>query len=337
MAHVAEWKRKEIAELRSILTGHSAVAIVGLDKIPARQLQQIRRGLRGQSELRMSRNRLIKRALEEASEERPGIDALEPYIHGNTAILATDMNPFKLYRTIASMETQAPAKPGDVVPQDIKLKKGPTPFKPGPIVGELQRVGIPAAIDSGKVVIRKDHVLLRAGDTVDAETAAVLARLEIMPMTVGIDTRAVYEDGTVFTADVLDVDIDSVRADIAAAHARAMNLALNAAYPTRATVRLLLAMAHRHALALAIEAGIPTRESLPHILAAAHVRMLALASRAPDALDHDLRSMLSSSSTDHAPRKEEAPPGEDQAVEEEKEEEEVGKDEAAAGLGALFG
>ena len=60
-------------------------------------------------------------------------------------------------------KSTAPAKPGDIAPEDIIVKEGETPFKPGPIVGELQKAGIPAAIEGGKIVIRKDKVLVEKG------------------------------------------------------------------------------------------------------------------------------------------------------------------------------
>ena len=61
-------------------------------------------------------------------------------------------------------KTAAPAKPGDIAPEDILVKAGDTPFKPGPIVGELQKAGIPAAIEGGKIVIKKDKVLVKKGE-----------------------------------------------------------------------------------------------------------------------------------------------------------------------------
>ena len=60
------------------------------------------------------------------------------------------------------------------------IKQGDTSFKPGPIVGELQKVGIPAAIESGKVVIKSDKLLVKEGETISAEVAQMLTKLETM-------------------------------------------------------------------------------------------------------------------------------------------------------------
>ena len=53
------------------------------------------------------------------------------------------------------------AKAGETAPEDIVIEKGPTSFKPGPIVGELQQAGIPAAIEGGKVRIRETKTVVK--------------------------------------------------------------------------------------------------------------------------------------------------------------------------------
>src|SRR4030042_545894 len=81
---------------------------------------------------------------------------------------------------------------------DIEIKAGDTPFKPGPIVGELQKAGIPAAIQEGKVIIKTDKVLVPAGEKIKPDIAQILTRLEIFPIDIGIGVNGVFEDGTVY-------------------------------------------------------------------------------------------------------------------------------------------
>ncbi len=95
-------------------------------------------------------------------------------------------------------QERRPGKAGDIAPEDIAVKAGETPFKPGPIVGELQKVGIPAGIEGGKIVIKKDKVLVEKGRRSPEELSKVLPQLEILPMTVGLDLRAAFEDGVLY-------------------------------------------------------------------------------------------------------------------------------------------
>jgi large subunit ribosomal protein L10 len=143
---------------------------------------------------------------------------------------------------------------------------GTTSFRPGPIVGELQHAGFPAAIEKGKVVLKKDTVIVAAGGTISREVAGMLTRLEIFPLQVGLELRAVVDGDTFYPPEVLGVDLDAHREEFARAHRRALGLAVEIAYPTAASTPLLVTRAHRRALLLAVAAGWPTPETITPIL-----------------------------------------------------------------------
>src|SRR2546422_217415 len=151
----------------------------------------------------------------------------------------------------------------------------------GPVVGELQKAGIPAAIERGKVVIRQDKLLVKTGQRIPRDVAQQLARLEIFPLVVGLDLRGAYEAGTVFRREALAIDDAIVRGQIGQAGRQAFALALEIAYVTRETIGPLLAKAHAQALGLAVESEVPTKESIKFLLAKAQAQMLALAARVP--------------------------------------------------------
>jgi large subunit ribosomal protein L10 len=219
---------------------------------------------------------------------------------------------------------------------DISVKKGPTGFPAGPILGELQQAGIPASIEKGKITITKDAVVVKEGQRIAPNVASCLARLGIEPMEIGLDVLCAYEDGTVFLPETLAVDETIVLADIQKAYQQAVNLSVNVAYPTKQTVPLLIAKAAREATALAVEATIFEPEVMDTILSRAHSQMMALALQLnEDALDDDLKEQVSSKASTQAPAP--AAVEEEKEAEEEEPEEEVSEEDAAAGLGALFG
>ncbi|HEC81358.1 MAG TPA: 50S ribosomal protein L10, partial [Thermoplasmatales archaeon] len=262
MAHVAKWKYKEVEELTSLLTKYPVVGVVEIGGIPAPQLQHMRAVLREIGILRATRNRLLLHALEEADKKVKGIKELSQGVKGQAAILATQVNPFKLFKYIKETKTNAPAKGGEIAKQDIEVKAGETPFKPGPIVGELQKAGIPAAIEGGKVVIKKDKVVVRAGETISPQLAQMLTRLEIYPIEIGMQLNAVYEDGNIFTPDVLDIDPDKFLADIRMAAQNSFALAVARTWITPQTIKPLIAKAYREAFAVATETAYPTKENI---------------------------------------------------------------------------
>lgn len=334
MAHVAAWKKEMVNHLKRIMIENPVVAVVSVEGIPGPQMQKMRADLRDHVQMKMTRNTLIKIALEEVSADRPGIDALKNAVDGQIAVVGTKLSPFKLFKEMEATKAPAPAKPGDIAPADIKVEAGETPFPPGPFVGELQKVGIPAAIEGGKIVIKKSKVLVKEGEEIPEDIAKVLPRLEIYPMVVGLYLRAAYEDGVVYTRDVLDIPDDYYPSMLAAAVNNALRLGVSIAYPAPETLPLLLAKAHREALSLAVEAAIPTKESIRLLLARADSHMLALASHMPELQDERLRQRIAASPPPAESVKEEK---KEAKPEEEEKEEEVSEEEAAAGLSALFG
>ena len=276
MAHVAEWKHKVVKELIDIFTGNKVIGIVEIGGIPAPQLQKMRRDLHGTATIRSAKNNLIFRALDDAEKQVKGISSLKDSVTGQTAIIATDMNPFRLFSQIKSTRTMAPAKGGETASHDIEIKAGETPFKPGPIVGELQKVGIPAAIQEGKVVIKNNKVLITQGQKIPADIAQMLTRLEIFPVEIGMDLNAVFEDGSIFKPDVLDINIDEILGRMRQASTNALNLAIEAGWYNKITIQPLLVKAHYNALTLALEQGIITKETINNLISKAHASMLAL-------------------------------------------------------------
>ena len=207
MAHVAEWKYNEVKTLTDLLTQNKVIGIVDIGSIPAPQMQKMRKNLHGTATIRSAKNNLINLAIDEAEKKVKGISSLKEIINGQAAIIATDMNPFKLSAKIKESRTNAPAKGGETASYDIEVNEGDTPFKPGPIVGELQKAGIPAAIQEGKVVIKTDKVIVPEGEKIPADVAQMLARLEIFPVEIGMTLNGVFEDGTIYKQDVLDLSL----------------------------------------------------------------------------------------------------------------------------------
>jgi large subunit ribosomal protein L10 len=342
MAHATQWKIDRVEELTNAMVSSPVVGIVNIHGIPAKQLSKMRARLRGHVGLLVTKRTLIDMALDKAAETRPGIEGLKEASEGQVGLVFTEENPFKLYKMMERTKTASPAKGGEEAPNDIVIKAGDTSFKPGPVIREFQQVGIPAAIERGKVVIKKDAVLVKAGEPIPKDLAAVLPRLDILPLMLGLDLQAAFEDGMLYEPEVLDVDTDALLGQFASGAAAAFNLAVNAKVFNEVTIGPLLTKGHTYGFNLAIEAGIMTPETVEPILARAHGRMLALASQIPDALDDDLKEALGSAAAaapapSEAPADEATKPDEEEDKKDEEEKEKVSEEDAAAGLSALFG
>jgi len=279
MAHVAQWKHGEVKEMTSLMTHHKIVGIIDIGGIPAPQLQQMRGNIRKIAEIRSGKNTLLIKALDEAEKHTKGISALKDEVRGQAALIVTDVNPFALFRQIKATRTNAPAKGGETAAKDIEVQAGDTPFKPGPIVGELQKAGIPAAISEGKVIIKSDKVLVEAGQKIPKELAQMLSRLDIFPIELGLNLHAVFENGSIYRPDVLDIDMDRFMGQLRTASLTALGLSMEAGWTNAQTIRPLLAKAYRSAFAIAMEKNIINKETMKSLLAKAQASMLSVSSQ----------------------------------------------------------
>jgi large subunit ribosomal protein L10 len=252
------------------LLSHKVTALVGVRGVPAAALQTMRRELRGRDHpIVVATNSSIGHAIERAAETRPSLRPLLEQVGDQTAILAAEGNPFSLAHELSRTRSPTPARGGEIAPADILVPAGTTSFKPGPIVGELQHAGFPAAIEKGKVVLKKDTLIVKAGGTISREVAGLLTRMDIRPLEVGLTLRAVVDGDTFYPSDVLAVDLDARRADFARAVVGALGVALELGVIAPETISRFITRAHRAALALAVAAGYPTPETVGPLFAQA--------------------------------------------------------------------
>lgn len=259
----AKWKVKEVEELAKKLKDSPVVAVVGIKGLPSKQMQEIRKKLKGQAEIRIVKNSLIRLAMEKS--KREGIKQLEGNITDSTAVIFTKENPFKLCQALASSRVKMAAKPGSIAPDDIVVPAGDTPFKPGPIIGDLQTVGIKAKIQGPIIAVIQDSPVIKKGEKFSAKLASVLAQMEIFPMEIGIEIRAALEQGVVYAADVLSISTESVTADIITAHRNAINLAVEAMIFNKTSTPVLLEKGVRNARSVAAEAKLDMGEKLAEV------------------------------------------------------------------------
>jgi large subunit ribosomal protein L10 len=294
---VAPWKQEVVGELVEKLERYPVVGVLDIADLPAAQFQQMRRKLGEQAEIIVSKNTLLKISLEQAAEQKdPKLRELIDHLYGPTGLILAHVNPFKLNKVLRESKTNAPARPGSRSPRDIVIPAGETDFAPGPVVGDLQRAGIKARIQAGKVVILEDCPILKEGDVISKEVADVLAKFDIRPLELGLKLRAAYEAGMVFSDEVLEIDEKRVIGQLQEASVSALNLAVNVNYPTSVTISLMIVKASAAAQNLALNVCLPVSQIMPVLLARARAEMEGLATavgvKDPRALDDDLRTML---------------------------------------------
>jgi large subunit ribosomal protein LP0 len=97
-----------------------------------------------------------------------------------------------------------------------------------------------------------DTDLIEEGEKVTASQAALLQKLNIEPFTYGLVLKAVYDNGSLFSAKVLDITDEVLAAKFSEAVSKLAAVSLAMGYPTQASVPHSIANAFKAVLAVTI-------------------------------------------------------------------------------------
>jgi large subunit ribosomal protein L10 len=330
---IPQWKIKEVEKLTSTINDSEMIGLVNVEGVGAKQLQGIRDSLRGSAVLKMARNTLMIRALENS--KKKGIKDLIDFVSGPVAFIFSDQDPFVLSKFLGENKAAAPAKGGQTSPKDIVVPAMNTGVAPGPFISELAGLKIPSRVKGGTIHITEDTVAVEAGDVISNAMAMMLSRLGIEPMELQLKLIAAYTDGAVLTADSFDIDLESLFNQVLLGHQYAVNLSVNTGIPTAETMPLIIAKANMEAKSLALNIGFFVPEMVNEFLAKANSESLALAMAAaakdPEAIPSEILGQATAvAATTAATATTEAETTEEPEEDEEEEEE-------VAGIGSLFG
>ena len=316
--------------IRNFAQKYSIVGILDVEGLPAPQFQRIRASLKKDAEVLIVKKNLISLVCTELESKFNGISELYSKAQGVVGLIFTNSNPFTIYKFIQKNKSSAPAKGGAIAPKDIVVPAGPTGFAPGPIIGELGAFKIKAGINAGKVEIKEDAVVAQEGEEISAPLAGILTRLGIEPLEVGLNIKAIYEAGTIYTREVLDVDEEAILADLQAEASRAFALSIGLEYYTSENVSHFLSNAGRDSLGLGVGISYPAAETISQLVSKANAQMVGVANTLPQELQP--AGMVSITTPVAASAVNE---GQTTSPQVEKKEEEK-KEDSSAGLADLF-
>lgn len=331
------WKKDTVNDLVDLLKSGDTLAVIDIHGVPAGAMIGMRKDLRKSMKIQVAKKQLMKIAWDQCGYKVEQLEKLFEAATQPALVSSASLNSFSLFTELKKTEAGRAAKPGDIAPHQIVVEKMDTGMPPGPIVGDLNSVGIPAKIMGGSVQIQKRTVVLEEGDVFEGEMGMMLSKIGINPIVTGLKLCGTMEDGTMFEPATLDIDYDQFNSDLISYAAGAFNLACNITWFTSQTMPTLVAKASGEALAVAVEAAVVNHTTAPHIIGRANRAALGIAgSLSADALDDELAAMLGAAANAAAAAPaavEDASEAPTEAAEEEEEEEEAG----FGGLGDLFG
>jgi large subunit ribosomal protein L10 len=268
---VKQWKKDKVKKLKEDLKKAKVVGIVDLDSLPAKQLQNIKKSLKGKARIRITKKSILQRALKGEKQEK-----LLETPSRMPSLIITEQNPFKLFKILKENESDAYAKPGQETPENVLIKAGVTEFGPGPMISEFGALGVKTKLEKGKIKVLDDTVILKKGGVITPQIASLMQKLDIKPIKIGLNLVAAYENGTVFSRDVLNVDDEAFKNQLVLAHQQAYNLSVEAVIFTQESVEAFLAKASTQAKNLGMEAAVYNKELIEEQLLKAHNQAINL-------------------------------------------------------------
>ena len=272
---VLQKKISEVEEVAQLIKKYKVIGIASLQKVRAAQLQEFKKNLADKVFMRVIQNTLMRRAIENIN-EKPELKKLVEYLEGANIYLFTDLNPFKLALLLEKGKVITTAKSGDIAAFDVIVPAGNTAQPPGPIISQLNAVGLRTRIESGSVWISKDTLVAEKGDVISERLASILSKLGIKPVEAGLVMKVAYDENLIITEEQLRIDLDEIRRNVENAHVYAFCLSLSVVYPTMENMEVLVQIAHQEAYVLVINAVIPTKDTMKDLIRRAHAEMLSL-------------------------------------------------------------
>jgi large subunit ribosomal protein L10 len=201
--------------------------------------------LREKALIRVTRKSLLKFAIEKSKKEN--IKNLENLLPLQVGLILTNLDAFKFYLLAKKTKSLTFAKEGDIAQYDIEIKAGPTNLTPGPVIGELSKVGIPVGVEGGKIAVKKNVVVAKSGDKISKELASALRKLGIPTKEIGLNIVALYSEGKIYERNILDLVGECSLNLLKDAFNKALNFSININYPTKYNIGYLLVKAFNQA------------------------------------------------------------------------------------------
>jgi len=231
-------KKKEYFEkMTRMLSTYTKVFVVTVDNVGSQQMNATRRSMRGQAEILMGKNTLMRKVLKSFLESNPGhfYANIECKMAGNIGFVFTNSDLPKIRDLILANRVPAPARVGAVSPVDVVVPAGPTGCDPGQ-TSFFQVLQIPTKIVKGQIEITNLVNLIKKGDKVGSSEAALLQKLNIKPFSYGLAIDCVFDRGSIFSVAVLDIDEAYLVGMFANAIRKVAAVSLQIGYPTQASI-----------------------------------------------------------------------------------------------------
>jgi len=249
------WKSNYFLRIEHLLETYPKCFLVSADNVGSKQMQQIRIALRGKADVLMGKNTMMRKAIRGQISKIPALEKLLPQVVGNVGFVFTNEDLMEVRDILLSNKKEAPAKAGAIAPLDVYVPAGNTGMGPEK-TSFFQALAIPTKITKGTIEILSDIHLIKKDEKVGASEAALLGMLNIRPFHYGLVCTTVYDNGSVFSPDILDIKDEDLVAKFCQGISNIAAVSLAVGYPTAASVPHSIINGFKNVAAVCLEADI---------------------------------------------------------------------------------
>lgn len=270
------WKNVRFDRLNELFTSNDRVFVCGIDNVQSKQMQDIRIKLRGKAIILNGKNTMIRKALRGLIPSNPSLEKLLPTIKGNVGFVFVLSDFNEVRKVVTEEKVNAPAKAGAIAPCPVSIPAQTTSLGPEK-TSFFQALNIATKITKGNIEILTKVDILKEGQKVGASEATLLNMLNISPFDYGLIIQSVFDQGSVYSPEILDITPEDIAAKFASGLAKLTALSLSIGLPNKASTPHMVVNGFKKVLAVCLEAdykikqaeGLLTLLSDPEALAAA--------------------------------------------------------------------
>lgn len=255
-------KMQKVGEIKAEISKFKTVALIDLRKLSDSLFQAMRKRIRERGgKVLVLKKPVITRLLE--SEKK--LAELAKECDKPVALILTNSSPFELNRFFKENKKKRPAKTGEIAPFDIIVPEGETDLPPGPALSELKGAGINVQIKGGKIVVAKESIVAKTGEPLTDLKTKALQKLNIKPFEISVRLLFGYDGEYIYNSGLLNIG-ETLAADITGSLNDALNLSINASYPTKQNVEMLIGDAYRQSLSIAVNGNLYSSTAIGQLL-----------------------------------------------------------------------
>lgn len=265
MAILRERKHAIMTAFSAAVKTYDKSIVVDCTNVPSKSVAQTRRVLRENGLLFMyGKNTYLRAAIN--SDDSPKAKALSELLRGNVGVCFVKDDLAQAYELLTSVTTPAAARAGAIAPCDVTIEKRVTGIQPGQ-TSFFQSLQVPTKITKGNIEIISDVELIKEGEIVNANQAALLKLLNITPFTYQFNPKVVNDGGEVFDAKVLSINAEFMKEVCEAEASKLCALSLATGQLNKLSAPHALRKTYMDAIALCVAVGM-TDEKIEKALAA---------------------------------------------------------------------